>query len=360
MRNVLHIRSSFDSGGTESLLLHLYNYKQNYFTIHLALIKNGKLIENLINKNNHYYKLFRKHFIDLSVLIKLYKIIKKNSISIIHTHQEIELLYAIVLKILKPDIKIFHSIHLLNYKKDYMFYLERFMVNFVEKIISVSQTVKNHLINKGYPINKIVIIPNGVCILKHTEKKDLDKFKEKIKYNHNDYIVLMIGNFRKEKDQLTLLKAFNLIRDKYPQLKLVFIGNDNEFSKECKKFTLEEDFNKRVFYLGMLENASRYIKCCDLFVYSTKSETFGIAVIEAILQKKPVLASDIDAMKELSHNGKYFDLFKNGNEIDLANKIENYILKGENFSKILMAYQYAIENYSYEKFIKRLHHLYFT
>lgn len=359
MKNVLHIRSSFDAGGTETLLLHLFNYKQNYFNIHLALIKDGRLIKDLSNSENHYYKFFRKRFFDLFVIRKLYQVIKTNSISIIHTHQVIELFYAVMLKLKKPDIKIFHSVHLLNFERNWTSYLESFLVNFAEKIIAVSQTVKDHLIAKGYASDKIIVIPNAVSLPEKVNHNDIIKFKEKINYSRENFVVLMIGNFREEKDQLTLLKAFNLLRNDYPQIKLVFIGKDNEFAEPCKKMTLEEDFNTRVFYVGELENASKYIPCCDVFVYSTKSETFGIAVVEALLQKKPVIASDIDAMIELSKNGKYFTLFATGNDKDLAEKIKHYIDNGINPEKTKKSYQYAVNNFSYEKFIKNLSNIYF-
>lgn len=359
MNNVLHIRSSFDSGGTEILLLNLYNYNQDYFKIHLVLIKDGNLIQYLSNPKNHYYKFFRKRFLDFSVIKKLRQVITNNSITIIHTHQEIELIYAIILKLFIPEIKIFHSVHLINNGKNWQFYLERFLVNFTQKIIAVSQTVKSYLISRGYASNKIIVLYNPVYIPNKVNSEELENFKKKINYNSSDFIVMMIGNFRKEKDQLTLVKAFNLLRNVYPQLKLIFIGKNNEFSNKCKEITLKEDINKRVFYMGALNNASNYIQCCDLFVYSSKSETFGIAIIEALLQYKPVLASNIDAFIELSNNGEYFELFEVGNEKDLSNKIRNYIINGIEEKILKKAYQYAVSNFNLENFIKNLYTIYF-
>lgn len=359
MIKILHIRSSFDAGGTEALLLNLYNNKQHYFKIYLVLIKAGSLVKQLNNPNNQFFLWARRRFLDLTVILKLYRLVKLNKIKIIHTHQEIELVYAAILKFLIPGIHVYHSVHLINTEKNTGYYLEKILLSFICKIIAVSQAVKNHLITLGYPERKIVVLYNAVVPPSKVTKVEEKYFKQKINYSPDDFVIMMIGNFRKEKDQLTIVKAFNRIKGEYQNLKLVFIGRLNDFAKECIRETLSIDLDKRVFYLNALPDAAKYISFCDLFVYSSKSETFGIAVIEALLNKKPVLASDIPVMKELSVNGKYFTLFKTGNEIDLALKIKNYI-KNEynNTQKIFIAYQYASSKYSYEVFIQNLNKIY--
>ncbi len=88
---------------------------------------------------------------------------------------------------------------------------------------------------------------------------------------------------------------------------------------------------------------------------SSLTETFGIVVVEAMLQKVPVLASDIEVMRELSYNGKYFQLFEKQNPYDLANKIKDH---NDNWRKnkvrIERAYKHSQQNYSYSNYLKQL------
>lgn len=361
MIKVLHIRSSFNPGGTETLLLNLYNYKQDRIKFYFVFIRGGKYVSKLNNNSNVYFEFYRKLFLDLNVLKKLYSVVKENDITILHTHQEIELLYAVILKFFKPTIKIFHSIHLTNQHYNFDHYFEKFLTRFANKILPVSMSLKNHLIKKGYPLHKLFTLYNSVSLPANVDEHKIRTFKELIKYSTDDYIILMTGNFRPEKDQLTVVKAFNRLREKYLRLKLVFIGQESNETAACKNITNADDLNKRVFYLGSLEDAWIYLKVCNLFVFSSLSETFGIAVIESLLMKTPVLASDIDIMKELSVNEKYFSLFETGNEKHLAEKIE-WFIKNENIDsvkeKIYSAYNYALSKFSYDTFVNNLADIY--
>jgi len=319
MVKVLYLRSSFDPGGTESLLLNLFNYPQSEIQFHFALLKDGSLISKLNSDTNKFYKLFKTHKIDIKVLLKLVKIIHANNIGIVHTHQMIELLYAAMLKILKPRLKVFHTVH--GYHDNQHRWaenLERFLIKITHKTFTVSNSSRNMLINKGYPRKRMNVLYNAVMPLQPAHESELLQMKQKINYNQNDFIIGMIGNFVWWKDQLTIVKAYNLLKEKLPSLKLVFIGKESEFSEQCKSLLTNHDIKHRVYFLGAIDNASKYLSLFDLFIMSSHKDTFGIVAIEAMMSKVPLIASDIDVMKELSKNGCYFQLFQYQNSCSLA------------------------------------------
>ncbi|GAJ18161.1 unnamed protein product, partial [marine sediment metagenome] len=111
MLKVLYLRSSFDPGGTESLLLNLFNYPQNTIQFHYTFLKGGSLIPRLQSDTNKYYIVSRINKIDFVVLQKIIRIIRDENIDVVHTHQMFELFYAVLLKIRYPKLKIFHTIH---------------------------------------------------------------------------------------------------------------------------------------------------------------------------------------------------------------------------------------------------------
>ncbi len=163
---VLYLRSTFDPGGTESLLLNLFNYPQDYIQFHYALLKNGSLICELKSEQNKYYKYFRNNRFDLFVIIKLFIIINKNKIRIIHTHQLIELIYAVVLKIIKPKLKLYHTIHGFHDKQskwDQKF--EQFLIRFTKGIFTVSRASRNNLKHRGYKVDNMKVLYNAVSQL---------------------------------------------------------------------------------------------------------------------------------------------------------------------------------------------------
>jgi len=357
MLKVLYLRSSFDPGGTESLLLNLYNYPQKEIQFHYAFLKDGSLISRLNSENNRYYKLFRQKRIDFQVIKKLARLIRDNNIHIVHTHQLFELFYAVLLKIRYPHVKLFHTIH--GYHDEHFRWaeiLEQLLIRFTHRTFTVSRSSREELKKKGYPSQRMDVLYNAVKTPVAASKKQLEWFKKKIKYQENDFIVGMIGSFVWQKDQVTLVKAYNLLKEEIPDLKIVFIGRESELSEKCKKEVNPEDLNNRVFFPGTIENASGYLSLFNLFVMSTLMDTFGIVVIEALMSRVPVLASDIEVMKELSYNGKYFELFEKQNHKDLANKIKNYFYK--NHKKYMSYFGYYESNYSYKKYIENLIRIY--
>jgi glycosyltransferase involved in cell wall biosynthesis len=164
----------------------------------------------------------------------------------------------------------------------------------------------------------------------------------------------MIGNFVPEKDQFTLVKAFDALRVLNSKLKLILIGKEYLEPVDCKKFISEHNLNN-VYLLGSLINADKYLGLFDCFVLSSKAETFGISLVEALLTKVPVIASDIPVFKELSENGRYFKLFKTGNVMDLAKKIEQFLQLDYLLStNINESFLYAKKNFSYDSYVNKL------
>ena len=132
-------------------------------------------------------------------------------------------------------------------------------------------------------------------------------------------------------------------------------------SEKCKELVDKEDINKRVFFLGSVPNASYLLPYFDIFILSSLVETFGIVAIEAILNKIPIIASDIEIMKTMSNDNQYFALFETGNPIDLKSKIEvmiNSFNSLELSTKLEKAYQYFSNKYNYENYIGKLYQFY--
>ncbi len=289
------------------------------------------------------------------------RIIEKESIRRIHTHQEIELFYAVLLKIFTPRLQIFHSVHLYNPSFNWVYFLELISCLFVKRILPVSHSLRRKLVAKRYPARKMTVLYNGVKIPQTNRNGSQNIFAEKISISSGDFVILMTGNFKPEKDHLTLVKAFYLLKENHSHLKLVFIGQENKHSQPCRKSVNPDDLDHRVFFLGPIPSAWRFVEFCNLFVFSSRTETFGIAAIEALLMKTPVLASDIDVMQELSHKGRYFRLFETGNEQDLARNIEWFIeVKNQQVIQktIEKAHRYAEDEFSYNSFVSRLAQVY--
>lgn len=356
---IIHLRSTFHAGGTENLIVRFFNYPTDQFKVILVLMKPGPLMNDLHPSANQVRHLYRKGKISPGFIAKLLRLIKETRPDGIHTHQEIELFYAVIAKLFFPKLKLYHHIHLYNPKNNWEFYLERFLVkHFVQRLLLVSNALKEMVIHRGYPTGKMEVLPNIVQRTNRLSASEKEQFLRQIRYQPGEQIIGMIGNFVPEKDQLTLARAFKMIQGEFPGAKLVFIGKESPESAACRSVFQPEEIDKRVFFPGPKNNASELLPFFSLCVFASSQETFGMAALEALLYNTPLIASDIPVMRELSANGRYFELFESGNPQDLALRMSRRLNNPPDDAPLDESREYVENTFNPEKFIGRLAKIY--
>ncbi len=217
----------------------------------------------------------------------------------------------------------------------------------IHGVILVSKILRPFFQNyKG----EIEVIPNGVSLEAFGPtvppvKKFLDK-----KLN-----LLFVGRLEERKGPIYLLKAFRLLKKKYPQARLIFVGDGPQRS-ECESFV--KKFNlKDVVFEGWVaqEKVPSYYASCDIFcVPSIYGESFGIILLEALASQKPVVAFNIEAFLEVVKEGKGVLFAKNKNIFDLAKKIEFLILHKEKRKELGFEGRKWVQKYSWEKVAQKV------
>ena len=188
-------------------------------------------------------------------------------------------------------------------------------------IVTLSNYSKKRLmdINPKFKGN-ITVIPSPVAIPKESNKKVKEIINSK-----NPYI-LSINSFYKHKNQMTLLKAFDLIKNQISN-NLVFVGRpelDSPISKykEILEYINKNNLEDRVIILSGISDEDRnsLFYNTDLFVTTSLQEGFGRTPVEAALCKVPVISSKETALPEATMN----EVFYYENALDskeLSNKI---------------------------------------
>ena len=317
---LLILKANMPLGGAETLILqHLQNIDRGIFKVHFITLKNdGGLLTEAINRADKYASLSKKLPIDPLSLLKLRRYIVNNSINIVHCHDWITALY-IYISTIGLDIKKVVTIH--AQYKSWIFHTGFFIINSFDKIISVSRYQRLYLFEKGIPWNKIAVVYNCFDIEKFEVKKQnhLNKTKDSFK-------IVMTSNFYWQKDQLTLIEAIKKIIDQGINVELHLIGGrGKENILECKHKIKKDNLENFVFLHENLRVDSKFLSDFDLFAFSSKSETFGIVLLEAMASGLPVLVSDIPSNMELIRYGQDGFYFETANSEDCAEKIKDLI-----------------------------------
>ncbi len=138
------------------------------------------------------------------------------------------------------------------------------------------------------------VASNGIDWTKYTKLPPRGKIRKRLGLN-DEPIILFLGRINFKKGLDILIKAFAHIVRLFPQAVLVIAGPDNEgFGAKVKRIIEELGLAPKIFWLGMLydnEVREAYVDA-DIFVLSSYTENFGLAVVEAMACGLPVVISD--------------------------------------------------------------------
>ena len=234
--------------------------------------------------------------------------------------------------------------------KKYHQYIYETSINIAIKkadiIVTVSETIKNELIEK-YNINpnRIIVVYNSIGKhLIHVEVKQdiLNKYGlQKDKY------ILSVATLNKRKNIPELIKAFESISDKYPELKLVLVGGlGNENREKLSK-------HPKIIFTGYIsdEEIPTLYKNALLYVYPSLYEGFGIPLIEAQYCSCPVLCSDIPVFREIGLNSAEYC---KPSAKDIADKIEYLIDNTQKCAELVREGNENVKRFSIKKISEQL------
>lgn len=252
------------------------------------------------------YPLFKFPPYDLSLATTIIKVAEENNIDIVHAHYAIPHAISAYLakKMLKPSkIKVITTLHgtdITLVGKDPSFYrVVQFSIEESDGVTAVSHYLADRT-REIFKIRKTIdTIYNFI---------DPDRFNGIIsKCNRKDFapngekLLMHASNFRPVKRVSDMIKILAKVNEHLPA-KLIFIGEgpDHKLSHELAK---EYGILDKVIYLGTQDYIENLLACADLFLLPSEEESFGLAALEALSSKTPVIASRIGGLPEvIDHN----------------------------------------------------------
>lgn len=355
---VAYLLGSLSRGGTETLLLDLFNNadKANYDFIGVHR-KDGPYKDDFYNASKPFYKISPKFPFDPLYLWRLRRFIKTNNISIVHAQQCIDAVYAGIATI-GLSTKIVQTFHGYDYgASKYARLILKLSLRFATKNIFVSKYERDYYVSK-YNIDntKTSIVYNGI----NFEKLDVEYPDPDLpNYNNESLKLCMVGNFVSVRDHFTVCRFLTLLKKKDVTFDFYFIGSKNlsdpNLYDDCVRYCTEKNLENCVHFLGTRNDVPSILRKLDAFIYSTDHDTFGIALVEAIASELPTFVNDYDVMMEITHNGQYAIIYKTKDEYDLLDKFMFYLQnKKEYKQKTIDASRSIREQFSIKQHIQCL------
>lgn len=217
-------------------------------------------------------------------------------------------------------------------------YLESRLLTKVDAITVICEGIKNDIINRGIPAEKIFVVKNGVDTERFIPlKKDIDLI-DKLSLKGKT-VVGFIGTLFNFEGLDLLVKGMSQFKDHENVICLIIGYGQSE--KRIINLINEYNLTKKVIFLGKIPHKviESYYSIIDIFVYPRISLRITELVtplkpLEAMAMGKPVIASDVGGLKELINDGVDGILFKSGDHNELVQKIR-YLIQNKDFSQKL-------------------------
>jgi len=299
--------------------IHFITYKQ---PVRLELLSN-KIFFHEVHVPE--YPLFHYQPYELALSSKLVDTIRLHKIDLLHVHYAIPHAYAgyMAKKMLEeegiyvPMITTLHGTDITLVGK-HPFYKPAvtFSINQSDVVTSVSESLRKGTLETFDIKGDIEVIPNFIDAKKYSIA--FTDCQRSNMANDDERIVTHISNFRKVKRIPDVIKVFNKIQLDVPA-KLIMVGEGPE-KEGAERLCEELGIANKVIFLGNSNEIDKILCFSDLFLLPSETESFGLAALEAMINKVPVISSNAGGIPEVNTEGVSGFLSDVGDIEDMATK----------------------------------------
>jgi glycosyltransferase EpsF len=304
-KRILHIVSSMDRGGAETLIMNVYrnldrSRVQFDFITHTTDM--GDYEDEIVQLGGRIFTIPSLGQLGPLLYMKeLVKIMSANSFIAVHTHTDYQGGFpALAAKLSGIKKRICHS-HSTDWPKGSRF-LDKVTLKALQTIIKFSATnycscskeaakflFGPRMVNSG----KVSILKNGIDITEFSivDNNSKNNVMEELNLQENTKVIGHVGRFSDSKNHIFILKVLKKLLEEDDHYVAVLIGdgpNKSQVEKEAKKLGVLNHLK----FLGIREDIPRLMKAFDIFLFPSKFEGFGIVTLEAQCSGTPCVIAD--------------------------------------------------------------------
>lgn len=292
---------------------------------------------------------------------KIANFANRNNIEIIHAHVGRDYIPASISCRISKETKFVLTRHVLFSMKPF----HKFALSNVQKAIAVSSAVSRNLENI-FPRRKITTIPNGISISAEN-RQNRKRLREKFRSSHNipldAKVVGTMGELKELKGQRDFVLAANEIAKKMPETHFVIVGKDysmnHTFRRELKRLVKLLELEEKFLFLDWIDETPSFFSALDIYVSPSHSESFGLAILEAMTLGKAIVSTETDGAKELLQDNFSGRLVKVKEPFELSETICD-LLKDDGLGESLgkNAQKTALEKFNLDRMIEQTEKVY--
>lgn len=309
-------------------------------------------------------------FSDFSAFMKIFFYIRKIKPTIVHTHTaKAGTLGRLAAVFAGVPIRI-HTFHghvfdgyFTPLKARLFLWIERFLAFFTQKVVVVSESVRDEIVNKLKVAgrSKCSIVPLGFELEKFLECETVKGlFRKDLRVNDDVLLIGIVGRLVPIKHHTLFLDAVRKILDKKLAVKTRFvIVGDGELRIYLEKYAKERGVDNAVIFTGWKRDLAKVYADLDVVMLTSLNEGTPVSLIEAMASARPIIATDVGGVRDIVRHNENAFLVESGDAAALADRAEELLLDdAKRMSLGRRGREIVREKYSKERLIRDIEGLY--
>ncbi|MBE6570754.1 MAG: glycosyltransferase [Ruminococcaceae bacterium] len=325
---ILYLINFAGKGGTEKYVRDLVNaYHGKLAECFFAYNVGGPLVDFMNEKGVKSVQISMKSPYDISAAKKIASFCRDNAIDIIHTQFPRENYIAVLSKLFYKKVKLFNTSHLIINQGAVWKIINKLLSRHDEKVFSVCNFGKETLINNGVCASKIEVVFNGIPIC---DPYRSDKVRHEFGISDDTFVVSALTRYTSEKGLHFLVETISKLRGMTERKFVFLVAGDGEMFDEITQKIKDLGLSDVIIQLGYRNDAPDILACSDLFVNLSSTEALSFAILEALGQGVPVVATDVGGTRDIINpNNICGSLVEYSDAAAGANEILRYIEDAE-------------------------------
>ncbi len=246
------------------------------------------------------------------------------------------------------------------------FYCTRMVLNHAARILAVSNFTKNDL-QRLFRISgdRIEVIYNAIderFRRGHASEGDRQFIAERYQVNYP--FILYAGRIRPQKNAVRIIEAFSLLKaelekeDRFPELKLIIIGDEVSRHPDLRRTMIRSGVQDHVRFLGFvpIDVLRIFYDVAKVFVFPSLYEGFGLPPLEAMAHGTPVVTSNTSSLPEVVGNAAV--LVNPENVFDITRALHRVLVDQPLREKLKERGYEQVQRFSWEASVERILQVY--
>lgn len=321
-KTILYLSTSSGPGGAERVISNLSaSLDPARFRAILCLFRPGWIQTHTESRAVSTYVIPTHGMFDWRWMLRFKRLLKAEHVDLIHAHEFDANVQGTLVAVLS-GIPVVATVHGKNYFWEKG--RRRLAYRWVSRratMVAVSQDLKHFLVEKvGIDPGHVKVVYNGVDALPQIDSSDIRKCREELELPSGSQIVGVIGNLYPVKGHQYLIASIPSVLAKCPNTTFIFAGR-GQLEAELRSQALQLGVDERIRFLGLREDIPRILSILDVFVLPSLSEGLSMAILEAMIAGKPVIATNVGGNPELVEDGETGYLVPSQNSQTLADRL---------------------------------------